>query len=129
MWKCFLGKFGPKNWTSPTWLKFGTGIHCYALMLCAMPRCYVCVSFFKVYVIHFSWANLIPKSEVSQINWNLEHGYIAICLLQFSCLSKNFVTHVFWANLFLQIEWCGGMDCCMIVRILMFIFANILSSI
>ena len=30
--KCFGGKFGPKIWGSPKWLKFGIGIQCYMLI-------------------------------------------------------------------------------------------------
>ena len=41
------------------------------------------VYFFKIFVIHIFWANLVPKSEGPQIKWNLVQGYIAICLLQF----------------------------------------------
>ena len=41
------------------------------------------VCFFKIFVIHIFWANFVPKSEVSQINWNLIQGCIATCLLRF----------------------------------------------
>ena len=30
--KVFWGKFGPKNWSSSNWLKFGIGVNCYILM-------------------------------------------------------------------------------------------------
>ena len=41
------------------------------------------VHFFKIFVIHIFWANLVSKPEVLQINWNLVQAYIAICSLRF----------------------------------------------
>ena len=75
--KSFLGKFGLKNWSSPNWLKFGTEVHCYIVIsnLMFIPP--------KILSLTFFWANLIPKSEVLQINWNLVQRDIAICLLWF----------------------------------------------
>ena len=29
-------KFGPKNWSSPNWLKFGTYVHCYVIITILM---------------------------------------------------------------------------------------------
>ena len=73
----FLGKFCLKNWSSPNWLKFGTGVHCYILISNLM------FIFPKFLSLTFFWANLVPKSEVLQINWNLVQGHIAIYLLRF----------------------------------------------
>ena len=36
---------------------------------------------FKIFVFHLFWTNLVPKSEVLKINWNLLQGYIAIYML------------------------------------------------
>ena len=73
----FLGKFDPKIWSSSNWLKFGIEVDWYMLMSILM------VFFFRISVIHTFWANLVPKSEFLQINWNLIQGYIATCLSWF----------------------------------------------
>ena len=38
------------------------------------------IYFFKIFVIYIFWANLVSKSEVLQVNWNLIYGYIGTCL-------------------------------------------------
>ena len=154
-----MGKFGLKNRSSPNWLKFGTGVHCYILITNlkfifpkilslmffgqiwshnldffklteiyfrgTLPCTYYNfniyffkvlfihifganwsqnlkffklteiwyrgrlryayfdfdVYLFKIFVIPFFRANLVPKSEVLQINWNLVQAYIVTCLL------------------------------------------------
>ena len=67
----FLGRFGPVIWISSNWPR-GTLLYAYYGFN---------VSFFKILFIHIFWANLVPKSEVLQINWNLVQAYIAICCL------------------------------------------------
>ena len=53
------------------------------------------VYFFKIFVIHIFWTNLVAKSEVLQINWNLVQAYIVTYLLWFECLIfQNFVIHL-----------------------------------
>ena len=53
------------------------------------------VYFFKILII-FLWANLVPKSEVLQFNWNLVQGYIAIFLLHFCVyFFKIIFIHIF----------------------------------
>ena len=49
--------------------------------------------FFKILVIYIFWANLVPKSEVLQINWNLVQTYIAIWLLQLLTLFFQNICH------------------------------------
>ena len=44
------------------------------------------IYFLKIFIIFIFWANLVPKPEVLQINWNLVQVYLAISLLRFSCL-------------------------------------------
>ena len=96
----FLGKFGPKNWSSPNWLKVGTGVHCYIFISNLM------FIFPKFLSLIFFWANLVRKSEVLQINWNSVQGYIAICLLQFSVyFFKSFVIHIILGK-FVPNVWC-----------------------
>ena len=108
----FLGKFGPKIWSSPNWRKFGTGVLCYILI-----------------------SNLIfifKNSEVLQINWNLVQGYVAMCLLRFKHLffQKSFHLYFFLSKFGLKIRSsCTGMYCYMFIRILMFIFSKFLSVI
>ena len=41
------------------------------------------VYYFKIFVIHIFWPNLVPKSEVLQISLNLIQGYIATYLSRF----------------------------------------------
>ena len=74
----FLGNFGPEIWSSPSQLKFSTGIHCYMLITIVMF-----VFFSKLLLFIFLGANLVLKTEVLQINWNVVQDYIAICFLQF----------------------------------------------
>ena len=33
-----MGKFGPKNWSSPNWLKLDKGVHCYILITICLLR-------------------------------------------------------------------------------------------
>ena len=55
------------------------------------------VYFFKIFVIHIFWANLVLKSEFLYINLNLVQSYIAICLLRFQCLfsQRNYHSYNF----------------------------------
>ena len=88
----FFSKFGPKIWTSPSWLKFGTLLYGYFNFS---------VNFFKIFVMFFL-ANLFLKFELLQFNWNLVQGYIAICLL----LIASFYGQILSEDLtFLQINW------------------------
>ena len=57
-------------------------------------------------VIHF-WTNLIPKSNVNQIDWNLIQGLIVICwsrLLMWN-FSSNLLIIIFWGK-FRPKLWC-----------------------
>ena len=80
--KVFLGKFGPKNWNSPNWLKFDKGVHCFILISNLK-------FIFKNFCHTFFWANLVQKSDFPQINC-----YMFITTLMFS-FTKNFVSHIF----------------------------------
>ena len=71
-----LGKFGPKIWSSSNWLKCRTGAHCYMLISILML-------IFQNFSHSYFSANLVPKSEVLQINWNLVQRYITVRLLRF----------------------------------------------
>ena len=72
--KFFLfGKFGPKKFFKLTEIWYSDRL------LYAYFNFFV--YFFKIFVIHTFWENLVAKSAVLQINWNLIERYIAICLL------------------------------------------------
>ena len=47
----------------------------------------------------FFWRNLVPKSEVLQINWNSGQAYIPICLLQCCLFSQNFCHSYFFGQI------------------------------
>ena len=76
----------------------------------------------------FFWANLVPKSHVLQINWNLVQGYIAICLLWYCFFSEIFVTNVLgqiWFLIWISLNWFKfhrGIHNYVLITMLMFIF-------
>ena len=72
--KCFLGKFGPKNWSPPNWLQSGTSV---------FPMSNLMLIFSKYLSSIFLGANLVSKLEVLQINRNMVQGYIATWLLRY----------------------------------------------
>ena len=80
-WFIFLGKFGPKIWSSfkltDIWYR-GKLLNAYFDFN---------VYFFKLFLsfIHF-WANLFLKCEVIQIDWNFIQEQIVICWLRFWCV-------------------------------------------
>ena len=123
-------KFGLKNGSSSNWLKFGTGVHCYMLITIFTFIFSKCSSFI------FLGANLVPKSEVLQINWNLVQGYIAIWLLEFWCLFfQNFCQSYFLGKFDLKIwsfpnwlKFSAGVHYNMSITILMFIFQKFCHS-
>ena len=62
------------------------------------------VYFFRIFANHILWANLVPKSEVLQIDWNLVDGYITIYLFQFWCLFfSKFLSVMFLGKFCLKI--------------------------
>ena len=81
-------------------------------------------------------ANLVPKSEVLRINWNLVQGYIAICLLQFQCLSFQNFCHSCFLGKFGPIIWISsnklkfdrGVHCYALITISMFSFSKFCHS-
>ena len=54
------------------------------------------VYFFKSFVSHVFWTNLVPKSNVLQIDWNLIQG--CSCML-ITSLMRNFSNHLPFINL------------------------------
>ena len=77
-------------------LKFSNSTEiCYGgTLLCAYYDFHV--YFFKDLFIHIFWANLVRKSEVLQIAWNLVHCCMFVCLWRFNvCFFKIFVIHFF----------------------------------
>ena len=68
-------------------------------------HCSFNVYFFKILLFHIFWANLVPKSEVLQIYWNLVQRQRAICFFDFNVyFFKIFVIHIFLANLLPKLE-------------------------
>ena len=107
----FLGRFGRKIWSSPNWLKFDTGVHCYMLITI------LTLIFSKFFSFIFFSANLVRKSELLKIDWNFVKGYIAISLLQFLMfIFSKFLSFIFfgliWSQNFkfsrLTEIWCRG---------------------
>ena len=124
-WYSFLWSFWAnlvsKNGSAPNWLKFSTGVHWYILISNIM-------FIFNIFVIHIFWANLVPKSHVLQINWNLVQGYIAICLLWYCFFSEIFVINVLgqiWSLIWISLNWFKfhrGVHSYVLITMLMFIF-------
>ena len=73
----FGGKFGPKIWSSPKWLKFGAWVHWYMLITILK---FIFSEFFSFI---FLAANLVLKSEFFQSDWKFVQEYTAICLIRF----------------------------------------------
>ena len=65
-------------WSSSNKLKFGIGVHRY--MLIFLLYAYMLFFFSKILSLKCFGANLVPKSEVLQIDQNLVQGYIAMSL-------------------------------------------------
>ena len=86
--KVFLGKFGPKNWSSPNWLKVGTGLHCYTLITILM-------SIFQNFVIQKHWTNLISKSNVLQID---ARAHCSMLITVFMCNFSKYLLINFWGK-------------------------------
>ena len=56
--------------------------------------------FYQNFCHSYFWgANLVPKFEVLQINWNMVQGLFAICLLRFKSLFFQNFCHSFFAFL------------------------------
>ena len=98
----FLGQFGPTIWSSSKWLKFCRGVNCCMLNTILM------FIFLKFLSVIFFWTNLVPKSNVLQIDLNLIQGHIVICWFWFWCvifqsisyganfIPKPVVLHIYW---------------------------------
>ena len=90
----------------------------------------------KFLTITFFWANLVPKSEVLQIIWNLVQGYIPICLFRFWCLFFRNFCHSYFLDKFDPKIWRfpgklkvdTGVHCYMHITILMFSFSKFCHS-
>ena len=74
----YLGQIWSRKWTSSNWMTFGTEVDDYVL-----------ISIFNAYFLKiFFWfmcflANLVPKSEHFQIDWNLLQRQVTIYLFRF----------------------------------------------
>ena len=84
---------------------------------------------------NFFWANLVPKSELLQINWNLVQVYIATNLLRFQSLFFQTFCHSCSLGKFGPIIWISsnwlkfrrGVHYYMLITVLMFIFSKLFS--
>ena len=117
---CF---FGPIIWISSNWLR-GTLLYTYYSFN---------VYFFKIISIHIFWANLVTKSLVLQINWNLVQAYHVYYNFNIYFL-KIFVSHIFckfgliiWSST-KWLKFHTGVHCCMLIMILKFIFSKFYHS-
>ena len=98
----FWGQFFPTIWSSSKWLKFRRGVNCCLLITILM------IIFSKFLSVIFFWINLVPKSNVLQIDWSLIQGHIVICWFWFWCVTfqsvgyganfipKSVVLHIYW---------------------------------
>ena len=92
--KVFLGKFGPKNWSSPNRLKFGVWVHCYILISNLM---FIFSKFLSFIFFGQIWSQNL---KVLKLNGIWYSGTLLYVYYNFNVhLSKIFVNHVFWANL------------------------------
>ena len=62
--KCFLCKFGPKNWSSPNWLTSGTDIHCFTLVSNLML---IFLIFFFTHFLGQIWSQNLKFSRLTEI--------------------------------------------------------------
>ena len=119
---CF-GKFNSKNWSFSDWLKFGREVDCYMAISILI---FINLKFFKlneiwcrgtllyayyglnvyfliIIFIHIFGANLVTKSEVFQIDWNLVQGRLPYTYFDFNvCFFKIFVIYIFFWKIWLE---------------------------
>ena len=117
--KVFLRKFGRKNWRFPNWTKFGTWVHYHILILILI------FIFSKFLSLMLFWANLVPKSEVLQINWNILQG------LFFSKSLPLMFFEQIWSLIWISPNWLKfrrGVHCYLFTTILMFVFSKFCHS-
>ena len=65
----FFGKFGPKTWSSTNKLKFDTELHCYMFVTILMFS-------FSKFCYSYNFGQILAKSNVLHIDWNLMQGHI-----------------------------------------------------
>ena len=63
--KCFLGKYGPKNWGPPNWLKFGTEVHCYIVIITILTGFFQ--NFCRSYFFGQIWLQILKLSKLTEI--------------------------------------------------------------
>ena len=88
--KCFMGKFGHKNWSSPNWLKSGTGRHCFILVSNSVL---IFLVFFHSYFFGQIWSQNLKFSKLTEIWYQ---GTLLYVYNDFNiCFCKIFVIHSF----------------------------------
>ena len=98
-----MGKFGLKNWSSPNWLKFGTGAHILLMILKFIFR-----KLFSLMIFGQIWSHNLDVFKLTKISQRvtLLYAYYRFNVYFFKIL----FIHIFWANLVpysevLQIYW------------------------
>ena len=95
--RCFSGKLGPKNWSSPNWLKFGTGKHSYILFSILL------FIYSKIFAIHIFLGKFGPKIWSSP-NWS-EFGTGIYCYMLVTILMvifSKFLSFIFFGKIWSQ---------------------------
>ena len=90
----FLGRFSPRNWIFPNWLKFGTRIHCNTLITILM---FTFSKFFSFTFWELIWSQNLTFSKLQKFGRGI-HCSVLITILK-SIFSKFLSVIFFLANL------------------------------
>ena len=105
-----MGKFGHKNWSSPNWLKLGTDIHCFILVLNSML---IFPIFFCSYFFGQIWSQNLKFSKLTEIWYQGTLLYVYHNFNIYFC--KIFVIHnflgIFWLQFSLRFPNCKQFFC------------------
>ena len=125
-----MGKFGLKNWSSPNWLKFGTGVHCY-ILICNLMFCFP--KFLSPTFFGQTWSHILDFFKLTEI-W-LRGTLLHACYSFNVYFFKILFIYIFWANLVPKSEvleilkFGANVNCFMLIWILMLIFSKFFSFI
>ena len=129
--KSFLGKFSLKSRSSPNLLKFGAGLHFYILI---SNLIFSFSKFLSLIFFGLIWSQNLKFSRLTEI-WD-KHTFLYACYNVNFYFSKIFATDIFLGQfgptIWISLKWlkfCRGVNCCMLITILMFIFSKFLSVI
>ena len=129
--KSFLGKFSLKSRSSPNLLKFGAGLHFYILI---SNLIFSFSKFLSLIFFGLIWSQNLKFSRLTEI-WD-KHIFLYACYNVNFYFSKIFAMDIFLGQfdptIWISLKWlkfCRGVNCCMLITILMFIFSKFLSVI